>query len=321
MRKSAIATLAVATLLSSAVLAKPGEGNGHGNGNGNGNGNGKSSGHVAAKSHGNGGNKGSGKPQAVVHKIEKKVDRVVQRVADHPGNSGKNIGARQVREARVIDQGDGVIRQGVRVVEERAVRRVADRRYSTQVSQGCPPGLAKKFNGCMPPGLAKQRVERDYYEPHWWGYASAPNERYYYNDGYLLRLGSNNRIDGYVPLLAGALGLGSVWPSYFEPQTLSPYYVDYYELGPAASYRYADGVIYDVDPGSAVISSVVALLTGDDFQVGSPMPAGYGVYNVPYDYRDRYYDTPDAMYRYSDGYIYEIDPKTQLIAAAISLLT
>ena len=50
------------------------------------------------------------------------------------------------------------------------------------------------------------------------------------------------------------------------------------------------------------------------------MPVGYDVYNVPYAYRDRYYDTPDAWYRYSDGYIYEVDPETQLIAAVIELL-
>jgi hypothetical protein len=50
------------------------------------------------------------------------------------------------------------------------------------------------------------------------------------------------------------------------------------------------------------------------------MPDGYGVYNVPYDYRSRYYDTPDAWYRYDDGYIYRIDPTTRLIQAAIQLL-
>ena len=51
------------------------------------------------------------------------------------------------------------------------------------------------------------------------------------------------------------------------------------------------------------------------------MPLGYDVYNVPYDYRDRYADGPNANYRYSDGYIYQVDPTTQLIAAAIELLT
>jgi hypothetical protein len=50
------------------------------------------------------------------------------------------------------------------------------------------------------------------------------------------------------------------------------------------------------------------------------MPPGYDVYNVPYTYRGQYADGPDARYRYSDGYLYQIDPTTQLVAAAIDLL-
>ena len=51
------------------------------------------------------------------------------------------------------------------------------------------------------------------------------------------------------------------------------------------------------------------------------MPQGYEVYNVPYSYRDQYADGPDSNYRYSDGTIYQVDPTTQLIQAAIQLLT
>ena len=32
------------------------------------------------------------------------------------------------------------------------------------------------------------------------------------------------------------------------------------------------------------------------------------MYNVPYDYRATYYDTPNAWYRYNNGYIYQVDP-------------
>ena len=59
---------------------------------------------------------------------------------------------------------------------------------------------------------------------------------------------------------------------------------------------------------------MVALLTGNDLTVGQRMPAGYDVYNVPGAYQDRYYDTNDAMYRYADGRVYQIDPTTMLIA-------
>ena len=51
------------------------------------------------------------------------------------------------------------------------------------------------------------------------------------------------------------------------------------------------------------------------------MPSGYDIYNVPYGYRDQYRDGPDARYRYSDGYVYQVDPTSQLIVAAIELLT
>ena len=106
----------------------------------------------------------------------------------------------------------------------------------------------------------------------------------------------------------------------YQPATLDPYYVDYYRLGSQGGYRYADNVVYRVDPETTAITSIAALLTGDDFRVGQPMPAGYDVYNVPYGYRDRYYDRPDAYYRYADGYVYQVDPETRLIAAAIELL-
>ena len=68
---------------------------------------------------------------------------------------------------------------------------------------GCPPGLAKRGNGCMPPGQAKklysigQRYPGNY--GSLWNFNQIPNElrnqyafdprsRYYYGDGYLYRV-------------------------------------------------------------------------------------------------------------------------------------
>ena len=68
---------------------------------------------------------------------------------------------------------------------------------------GCPPGLAKKNNGCLPPGQAKklynvgQRYPRSYGTP--WSYNQIPYDlrnqyglnpygNYYYGDGYLYRV-------------------------------------------------------------------------------------------------------------------------------------
>ena len=68
---------------------------------------------------------------------------------------------------------------------------------------GCPPGLAKKGTGCLPPGQAKklygvgQRWPTNY--GYAWNYNQIPNDlrtryafnpdyRYYYGDGYLYRV-------------------------------------------------------------------------------------------------------------------------------------
>lgn len=206
------------------------------------------------------------------------------------------------------------------------VRVITDRRdfdrgslFRVSAFDGCPPGLAKKYNGCTPPGLDRQSGY-SWLQPAWYLHDYDRSYRYRYLDGYMLRLGPGDSVLSYIPLLGGALGIGQVWPSAYDPIALPPYYDDYYGLGPADSYRYYDDAIYRVDPDTAAIQSVAALLTGNSIAIGDPMPAGYDIYNVPYGYRDQYYDGPDAMYRYSDGYIYQLDPTTRLVQAAIELL-
>ena len=66
----------------------------------------------------------------------------------------------------------------------------------------CPPGLAKKHNGCMPPGQARKHFNTG---QRWsgngtaWSYNQIPydwrqqynlsaNDRYYYRDGYLYQV-------------------------------------------------------------------------------------------------------------------------------------
>jgi hypothetical protein len=64
---------------------------------------------------------------------------------------------------------------------------------------GCPPGLAKKNNGCLPPGQARklaigQRLPLSYANPYAYDripyslrnqYGLRPYDNYYYNNGYL----------------------------------------------------------------------------------------------------------------------------------------
>jgi hypothetical protein len=77
------------------------------------------------------------------------------------------------------------------------------RLYALDRRGSCPPGLAKKGNGCMPPGQAKklynvgQRYNRNF--GSLWSYNQIPNylrdqyrfdpsDRYYYRDGYLYQV-------------------------------------------------------------------------------------------------------------------------------------
>jgi len=64
---------------------------------------------------------------------------------------------------------------------------------------GCPPGLAKKNNGCMPPGQARKLARGERWQSGYgtlYSYGRIPYDvrrrydlstryRYYYNDGYL----------------------------------------------------------------------------------------------------------------------------------------
>ena len=336
MRRIATAVAALA-LIAGAAHAQ-------GNGKGNGQGGGEDSRRAGPSMQGGNGNAGRGndggnKDRGEARGPEAGGGAPRAERGNPPGDRG-NKAARAVSDARgpggdkrgPADRGRGgndgpgrdsrlvVLDERGRDRSERDVVRVASFGAipARGVIAGCPPGLAKKNPPCVPPGQVRSPL-RNFDRPGFWG-LRLDDGRYRYDDGYLVRLAPDGRIGGYIPLLGGALAIGNVWPSYYQPVVLPSYYESYYGLGPHESYRYADNVIYQVDPETAAITSIAALLTGDDFAVGQPMPVGYDVYNVPYAYREQYYDRPDALYRYSDGYVYQVDPETRLIAAAIELL-
>jgi len=246
------------------------------------------------------------------------------------GDRGRGNDARPVLVVR-----DGRVDRDVVRNVERNVRRDVERDVERRVLNtdagrvivltrdrglitGCPPGLAKKDNGCLPPGQAR-RIERARHD-YLWG-SRDDDFDYRYDDGYLYRLNRQGSVLGYVPVLGGALSLGNAWPGRYDYQPVPRSFADYYGLTDRYDYRYADGAVYGLDPRTQAISQVAALLTGQQINVGQPMPSGYDVYNVPYAYRDRYADTADARYRYNDGQVYQIDPTTQLVQAVIQLLT
>jgi hypothetical protein len=109
------------------------------------------------------------------------------------------------------------------------------------------------------------------------------------------------------------------YPSPYNFYNVPVQYSSYWPDNGNFDYRYGNGAIYQVDPRTSVIQSVVALLAGD-LSVGQPLPLGYSAYNVPLSYRAQYYDTPNDWYRYNDGYVYRVDPTTQLVTAVIRAL-
>ena len=128
----------------------------------------------------------------------------------------------------------------------------------------------------------------------------------------------NDFVMGLIPLLGGAYSVGQPLPFYYQSGYNVPlgYRSLYYDT-PDYYYRYGDSAIYQVDPATQLIQGIVALLTGQSLGIGQRLPLGYDVYNVPYAYRSNYFDSDDMWYRYDDGYIYGVDPRTRLIETMI----
>ena len=247
------------------------------------------------------------------------------------------LGGRDMRHVEKIKGGkpDKDFARAVRR-DDRDELRIVQRDYYDDFGRGrgfngCPPGLDKKDNGCLPPGQAKKylgaRIQRDYadrlvpYQYRSW-YRDDDDHFYRSGDGFIYRVSrSNNLVDGIIPLFGGGAyyAMGDDWPDPYDFYNVPQQYRGYYADGGDYQYRYGDGAIYRVNSGSGVVDAIVALLAGD-LGVGSRLPTGYDVYNVPVSYRDRYYDTADNWYRYNDGYIYQVDPKTRLISAVIDAI-
>ena len=153
-------------------------------------------------------------------------------------------------------------------------------------------------------------------------YYDTDDRWYRYDDGYIYGVDPHTRlIEASYPVYGG-YDVGAPWPSYAGydygyDYEVPDYYDDLYYAEPGYDYRYASNGIYQVDPQSQLIAALVALVTGQNFGVGQRLPMGYDAYNLPLDYRDRYFDDDQHLYRYADGNIYQVDPGTRLIERVI----
>jgi hypothetical protein len=152
-----------------------------------------------------------------------------------------------------------------------------------------------------------------------YGYGNMCN-RYAYGVIYQVDC-ATGMVNNVVPVYAGGYGVGQMLPSAYDYYNVPMQYRSVYYPTADSSYWYAPGAIYQYDPSTSLITSVAALMS-PGFSIGQALPAGYEMYNVPMAYRSTYYDTPNAWYRYNNGYIYQVDPTTQLVTAIVaSLLT
>ena len=187
------------------------------------------------------------------------------------------------------------------------------------------------------PGSYLPNMYMSSYAPSYWGlnsfYPATYSGGYGYDYGYdnLCNRYANGvvyRVDcmtgmivDAIPTYAGGYGVGQLLPSSYGYYNVPYQYRSLYYDTPDYNYWYAPGAIYQYDRGSSLITSVASLLS-PGFTVGQQLPIGYSTYNVPYAYRSTYYDTPNAWYRYNNGYIYQVDPTTQLVSAIVaSILT
>jgi hypothetical protein len=170
------------------------------------------------------------------------------------------------------------------------------------------------------PGQMFPSAFSNYYVPQTYQpfYQDNPDDYYRFANGYVYEIDRDSgMIESMVPLMANGYGMGQMLPLSYSAYNVPYQYRGLYADSDDYMYRYAPGAIYQVDPSTRLITAVASLLTGNGLSVGQPLPMGYSAYNVPLAYRDQYYDTNDAWYRYNNGNIYQVDPTTQLVTALI----
>ena len=200
--------------------------------------------------------------------------------------------------------------------------RLGDGGYLYQVDRrsNLIESLLPLLGGGLMMGQAFPSAYSNYYVPQQYRafYPDTPDDYYRFANGYVYEIDRDTgMIESMVPLMANGYGMGQMLPLSYSAYNVPYQYRGLYADNGDYMYRYAPGAIYQVDPSTRLITAVASLLTGNGLSVGQALPMGYSTYNVPLAYRDQYYDTADSWYRYNNGYIYQVDPKTQLVTALI----
>ncbi len=217
------------------ALAVPAAAEKGGNGGGQGQGGGKPAMVERGGGHGGGHQARAAKPPKVERhsaRAERPARAERRAFAERP----QRIERRAVRDERRHDtfvRRPGEERRDFRRVG-RDVRHMPDFRPGEPrfagFDRGCPPGLARKGNGCLPPGQAKklfgvgQRLQPAYFEgyrvpaAYQSFYYDTPDYYYRYDDdGYIYRADrGSDLISAIIPLFGGGFGIGQPLPSGYD---------------------------------------------------------------------------------------------------------
>ena len=196
---------------------------------------------------------------------------------------------------------------------------------------GCPPGLAKQNELCMPPGQYRKRMLGQVLPAAFRKselplslralYGDTDDSYYRYGDGYVYRVErDSNLISALLPLLGGGFAVGQAFPSNYMNNYVPDYYRSFYPDSADDYYRYSNGYVYEVDRDSGLIEDIIPMYD-NGYGIGQMLPASYSYYNVPMQYRSWYQDDDDYYYRYAPGAIYQVDRGSNLITSIASLLT
>lgn len=269
----------------------------------------------------------SGERKGGAGQADRRSDKGPDKIRKSASSANKQVRADRKSDQRGDNGRAAILSRGQEGRENLRMRSFENGRYTRREPsfQGCPPGLAKKNNGCLPPGQARKLGGANGRGTGWLQYANwfggNRGDDWRYDRGYAFRVDpATGLARSIMPLVGGALFSGNPWPQNYTDYKVSPYQERYFGSRQADGIRYADGAIFRVDPKTRMIGSIAGLLTGDDWNVGSPAPKGYELYNVPSAYRSQYADSGSNSYRYNDGYVYEIDPTTQLVRQVIELI-
>jgi hypothetical protein len=225
------------------------------------------------------GNRGNDRREVRVERRSDRADRRAARAEQRQQREDKRI----VRAQRIDDRGDRRrVRAANRDNRDRDVVRISgnDRDFARarvrDLDDWFVPGRGAPIALGCPPGLAAKAVP-----------CVPPGQ-------------VNKRLSG------------TVLPAAYRDNLLPLGLRDYYRDDDDYMYRLGEGYVYRVDRDSQLIAALLPLI-GGGLGLGQMFPTSYMNSYVPDYYRSFYPDSQDDYYRYSNGYVYEIDRDTGMI--------